>query len=190
MAEFGFVPKPGMDQHFLRNGDKIRALLDAAAIAPGDAGVELGAGVGSVARHFPPWCAGSLTLVELDAELACILGTLQLPGARVLQVDALQVLRDGTFDVVVSNLPFDLTESVLQILAAKAPSRGFRRAVLSVHNDDAFGHRPYHAALHIRPLCVLQEDDFSPRQPFLSKLVLVTPRDAGDCAAASGSAAA
>jgi hypothetical protein len=150
---------------------------------------ELGAGVGSVARHFPP-CAGSLTLVELDAELACTLRALQLPGARVLQADALQVLRDGAFDVVVSNLPFDLTEGVLQILAAKAASRGFRRAVLSVHNDDAFGHRPYHATLHISPLCVLQQDDFSPRQPFLSKLVLVTPRDAGDCAAATGSATA
>ena len=175
MAEFGFQPKAGMDQHFLRNGDKIRCLLDAAAIAPGDAVVELGAGVGSVARHFPR-CA-SLTLVDLDAELVSILRALQLPGACVLEADALQVLRDGTFDVVVSNLPFDLTEGVLEILAAKAASHGFRRAVLAVHNDDAFGHRPCHAALRISPLCVLQHDDFAPRQPFLSKLVLVTPRE-------------
>ena len=175
MAEFGSEPKAGMDQHFLCNADKIRTLVDAAAIAPGDAVVELGAGVGSVARHFPP-CA-SLTLVDLDAELAQQLRALQLPGARVLEADALQVLRDGAYDVVISNLPFNLTEGVLEILAAKAANRGFRRAVLSVHNDDAFGHRPYHAALHFRPLCLLQREDFSPVQPFLSRLVLVTPRE-------------
>ena len=178
MAESGFQPKAGMDQHFLCNEDKIRALVDAAAIAPGDAVIELGAGVGSVARHFPP-CA-SLTLVDLDAELVQLLHALQLPGALVLEADALQVLRDGTYDVVVSNLPFDLTEGVLEILAAKAAGRGFRRAVLSVHNDDVFGHRPYHAALHIQPLCVLQREDFSPVQPFLSRLVLVTRRGRGE----------
>ena len=175
--EFSFQPKAAMDQYFLRNMAKIRVLLGAAAIAPGDAVVEVGAGIGSVARHFPA-CA-SLTLVDLDPDLVRIL-RFQLRSARVLEADALAVLRDGTFDVVVSNLPFFLTEGILEILGDKARHHSFKRAVMSVHNDDVFGpERPYHAALHIRELCVLQEDDFFPRQPFLSKLILVTARDGG-----------
>ena len=175
--EFSFQPKAAMDQYFLRNMAKIRVLLGAAAIAPGDAVVEVGAGIGSVARHFPA-CA-SLTLVDLDPDLVRIL-RFQLRSARVLEADALAVLRDGTFDVVISNLPFFLTEGILEILGDKARNHSFKRAVMSVHNDDVFGpERPYYAALHIRELCVLQEDDFFPRQPFLSKLILVTARDGG-----------
>jgi hypothetical protein len=177
--EFSFAPKAAMDQYFLRNMAKIRVLLGAAAIGPRDAVCELGAGIGSVARHFPP-CA-SLTLVDLDPDLVRIL-RYTLRAATVLEADALEALRAGAFDVVVSNLPFFLTEGILEILAAKArgaPDAGgpFRRAVMSVHTDDVFdATKPYADALDIRELCTLQSEDFFPHQPFLSKVIAVTPR--------------
>ena len=86
----------------------------------------------------------------------------------MLERDALEVLREQPWDVLVSNLPFFLTPGILDILCGRV----FRRAVMSVHVDDDFS--SYAGQLTIETLCVLEEDDFFPRQPFKSKLILVT----------------
>lgn len=169
--EYHFTASVQMDQHFLRNPDKIACILKAAAITPQDHVIEVGAGIGSVAKHFPP--SQSLHLVDLDPGLARILRH-QFPGTPILERDALEVLRELPCDVLVSNLPFFLTPGVLEILATGT----FQRAVLSVHADDDF--TPYEGTLSIQFLCTLEEQDFFPRQPFQSKLILVTPRSGAE----------
>jgi 16S rRNA A1518/A1519 N6-dimethyltransferase RsmA/KsgA/DIM1 with predicted DNA glycosylase/AP lyase activity len=166
--EYNFTASAEMDQYFLRNPEKIALILKAARISPGDHLIEVGAGIGSVARHFPP--AQSMHLVDLDPDLAKIL-RYRFPETLVLERDALEVLRELSCDVLISNLPFFLTTGILDILANKP----FKRAVMSVHAADDF--TTYQGKLSITTLTTLLEEDFFPIQPFQSKLILVEPTD-------------
>jgi TIR domain/Ribosomal RNA adenine dimethylase len=165
--EYNFTAQAEMDQYFLRNAEKIRLILKSAAITLEDHLIEVGAGIGSVAKHFPP--AKSLTLIDLDPDLIKIL-RYQFSEVTVLEVDALKALKELPCDILVSNLPFFLTEGILTILSEKQ----FKRAVMSVHFDDQF--EMFEEKLKFSTLSVLEEDDFFPRQPFKSKLILVEPR--------------
>jgi hypothetical protein len=60
-----------------------------------------------------------------------------------------------------------LPPGILDILAGKP----FKRAVMSVYADDDF--TVYEGKLSITMLATLLEEDFFPRQPFQSKLILV-----------------
>lgn len=158
-----------MEQHFLTNREKLEALVAAARVGPGDRVLELGAGGGTVAAALPP-C--ELTLVELAAPLARSLRE-RFPHAAVLQEDALEVLERLEADVILSNLPHPLTEGVLDILARKT----FRRALVAVHAEDDDG-----ALLgllggryRLEPVLTLERADFTPAQPFRSRVLEVTP---------------
>ncbi len=159
-----------MEQHFLTNPEKLRALAQAAAIAPADRVLELGSGGGTVAAVLPP-CR--LTLVELDTQFAEGLRK-QFPRATVVQGDALAVLERLEFDVLLANLPHTLTEAVLKRLSAKT----FRRTVLAIHEADDLTQLTAltGGSVRLTPLVTLVERDFSPPQPFRSKLVLAVLR--------------
>lgn len=166
--EYNFTAQAEMDQYFLRNAEKIQLILKSAGITAEDHLIEVGAGIGSVAKHFP--AAKSLTLIDLDPDLIKIL-RYQFPDVVVLEVDALKALKELPCDILISNLPFFLTEGILTILSEKP----FLRAVMSVHIDDVFD--SFDEKLKIITLSVLEENDFFPRQPFKSKLILVEPRN-------------
>src|SRR5690348_8099706 len=86
---------PALGQHFLVSAEKLAKLASAAGIRPADDGLEVGAGIGTVARTLPR--SKSLTLVEFDSRL---LSTLRqnVPHAHVIHGDALEII---------STLPFD-----------------------------------------------------------------------------------
>ena len=63
--------KAQMDQYFLTSVTKIGIIVKAAAISRSDAVLEVGAGIGSVAKHYP--LCQSLCLVDLDPDLVKIL---------------------------------------------------------------------------------------------------------------------
>lgn len=157
-----------LEQHFLTHPGKLAVLVAAAGILPGERVLELGSGAGTVAAALPP-C--KLTLVELDPELAAALRA-RFPGATVWQGDALEALEDCPAEVILSNLPHALTVPMLIRLARKP----FRCAVVAVREDDALTELQAvaGAALELTPLVTLNEDDFTPPQPFKSKLMLVT----------------
>lgn len=185
----GLSLDPLMEQHFLGNTEQINRMIACADLCASDVVVEVGAGIGTVARHFPAvkW----LTLVELDVALAGILQSLvdeqhffrTSPNQiLVLQRDALLVLRDIECDVVFSNLPCFLTPCVLRVLQDKK----FRTTIMCVHEDDptinpsiasAEGAlAPLHGypPLMVQELMMLQRDDFFPPQPFRSRVVAIT----------------
>ncbi len=162
-----------MEQHFLTAEAKLGVLIRAARIRPGDRVLELGSGGGTVAaalkRHAPP-C--TLTLVELEPQLVEGLRA-AFPDATVLQEDALDVLARTEADIILSNLPHALTGAVLTRLNRKT----FRRAVVAVHErDDLKVSARAAETLILKPLTTLDERDFTPPQPFKSKLMLVTPQ--------------
>lgn len=157
-----------MEQHFLTSKEKLGALLRAARIHSGERVLELGSGGGTVAAALPP-C--TLTLVELEPDLADTL-RVRFPAATVVQEDALGVLERLEAEVILSNLPHTLTKGVLRRLGRKT----FRRALIAVHERDDVQQLARTAeGLSLEPLVTLEEHDFTPPQPFKSKLVLATP---------------
>ena len=61
-----------------------------------------------------PQCR-NLTVVELDARLIGFLRQ-NVPHANVLQGDALEIIQNASFDVLIGNLPHAVTDSLLKFL--------------------------------------------------------------------------
>ena len=164
-----FLVTEMVEQHFLTNPDKLRALAAAAGIKPEDRVLELGSGGGTVAATLPP-C--TLTLIELDGRLAESL-RVRFPSATVILGDALTYLERLEADVILSNLPHGLTSAVLERLSRKP----FRCALIAVHEADDLGAlENTFDKLRLEPLFTLYKRDFSPPQPFRSKLLRLTRR--------------
>jgi 16S rRNA A1518/A1519 N6-dimethyltransferase RsmA/KsgA/DIM1 with predicted DNA glycosylase/AP lyase activity len=110
--EFAARADPKFQQHFLVSAEKLAELIAAAGIRPTDDVLEVGAGIGTVARTLPR--SRSLTLVELDERL---IGSLRqnAPHANVGHGDALDIIRSFSFDVLIGNLPNSVTESLLKL---------------------------------------------------------------------------
>ena len=155
-----------MDQFFLSNPQKIRCLLDAAGIQPHESLLELGAGQGSVAKYFPE--CRLISLLELDGHLVKNLRK-TFPQAKVINVDVIERLPSLSFDVLLSNLPYNLTDKIIEILKKKK----FRCAVMAIkldHNIDV-----YSDVFEIDELVILDEHDFIPKQNYRSRLVRLVP---------------
>ena len=84
--ELSTLADPAFHQYFLVSPEKLALIFGAADIRPDDRVLEVGAGVGTVARHMP--LCKSLTVVELDQRLIERLRS-NVPHANVLQGDAL-----------------------------------------------------------------------------------------------------
>lgn len=151
--------------------------------------IELGAGIGSVSARVP--AAVPLRLVELDPRLCRVLRARlsRRPRTRVTCGDAFAVLdralssraRASHADRpagrpelrILANLPFDLTDRLLDALAC-APRGSYGRAVVAVAASDRADDRG--GRLVVEPVCDLPGACFRPRQPFDSRAVLVRPR--------------
>jgi len=157
---------PDFEQHFLVSPEKLSKLVSAAGIRPTDDVLEVGAGIGTVARELPR--SRSLTLVELDDRL---FGHLQqnVPHANVVQGDALEIISTMSFDVLIGNLPHMVTESLLRLM----PSLTFRTAVLAVGETtdlDQLG-----ADFSWSEVAKITGNDFLPPQSGVSRIVRVAP---------------
>ena len=157
---------PALGQHFLVSAEKLSALVKAAGIRPTDDVLEVGAGIGTVARELPR--SRSLTVIEFDRRL---LGFLQrnVPDARLIHGDALELIRAISFDVLIGNLPHRVTESLIEIL----PSLSFRTAVLSVGESldlDRLGR-----GFSWSEVTRTTGDDFLPPQAVVSRIVRIAP---------------
>jgi 16S rRNA A1518/A1519 N6-dimethyltransferase RsmA/KsgA/DIM1 with predicted DNA glycosylase/AP lyase activity len=121
------------DQHFLVSPEKLAVMMRAADIRPTDRVVELGSGVGTVARTVP--ACRCLTVIELDGRLVPSLRR-AVPHATVLNVDGVALLGSGDLeaDVILSNLPGKVTPSLIELL----PRLRFRTAVVAAGSRDSF----------------------------------------------------
>jgi 16S rRNA A1518/A1519 N6-dimethyltransferase RsmA/KsgA/DIM1 with predicted DNA glycosylase/AP lyase activity len=157
---------PALGQHFLVSAEKLSALVSAAGIRPADDVLEVGAGIGTVARALPR--SKSLTVIEFDSRL---LGFLQqsVPYARVIHGDALDLVSTIPFDVLIGNLPHRITESLIEIL----PSLSFRTAVLSV--GESLDLDPLEPGFSWSEVTRTTGDDFLPPQSAVSRIVRIAP---------------
>lgn len=155
------------EQHFLTNPRKLEHLVKAARIKPQHKVMELGSGAGTVAAALPP-C--ELHLVELDPVLAKNLAVQFKGKAAVSCVDALVALQTFSCDILLANLPHALSRDLFKALR-EVPQ--VKRAVIALHMD--FDSKAVRALLgkdwRVEDVCILDEEDFSPAQPFKSRVV-------------------
>ncbi|WP_435582319.1 rRNA adenine N-6-methyltransferase family protein [Amycolatopsis thermoflava] len=156
---------PGFEQYFLVSPEKLSLLFEAADIHPDDRVLEVGAGAGTVARNMPR--CKSLTLVELDERLIKILRE-AVPQARIVQGDALRLIEEIPFDVLIGNLPNTVTESLIDLL----PRLSFRTAVLAVGESANLDR--LRGKYVVTEVTTITGDDFRPAQPSVSRIVKVT----------------
>jgi 16S rRNA A1518/A1519 N6-dimethyltransferase RsmA/KsgA/DIM1 with predicted DNA glycosylase/AP lyase activity len=157
---------PELGQHFLVSPEKLSKLITAAGIRPTDDVLEVGAGIGTVARKLP--VSRSLTVIEFDERLIGFLRQ-NVPHANVMQGNALEIIQRVWFDVLIGNLPHAVTESLLKLM----PRLSFRSAVLAVGEStdlDQLG-----SAFSWSEVTRITGDDFLPPQPSVSRIVKVVP---------------
>ena len=145
---------------------ELSTLVAAAGIRPIDDVLEVGAGIGTVARELPR--CRSLTLVECDERFIGFLRQ-NVPHAKVLQGNALDINREVSFDVLIGNLPHAVTNSLLGFL----PSLPFRTAVLAVAESadlDSLG-----TGFSWSEVTRITGDDFLPPQPSVSRIIKIVP---------------
>jgi phospholipid N-methyltransferase len=157
---------PEFEQHFLVSPQKLSQLVAAAGIRATDDVIEVGAGVGTVARVLPR--SRSLTVVELDGRLLVHLRR-NVPHANVVQGDALEIISTMSFDVLIGNLPHPVTEALLQVM----PVLSFRTAVLAVGETTDLGQLG--TAFSWSEVTRITGDDFVPPQSGVSRIVRVVP---------------
>lgn len=164
--EIAAYADPQLEQHFLVSAEKLSKVIAAAGIRPEDDVVEVGAGIGTVARKLPR--SRSLTVIEFDERLIGFLRQ-NVPHANVMQGDALEIIRGISFDVLIGNLPNAVTESLLKLM----PRLSFRTAVLAVGEStslDQLGR-----GFSWSEVTRVSGDDFLPPQASVSRIVKVVP---------------
>lgn len=161
---------PQLQQHFLVSAEKLSKLIAAAGILPTDDVLEVGAGIGTVARALPK--SKSLTVMELDERLIGFLRQ-SVPHARVIQGDALELIQMVPFDVLIGNLPNMVTESLLTLM----PKLSFRTAILAIGESTDLNQLG--RAFSWSDVTRITGDDFIPPQPSVSRIVKVVPASGG-----------
>jgi hypothetical protein len=148
------------------SAEKLSKLIAAAGIRPTDNVLEVGAGIGTVARKLPQ--SRSLTVVELERLIEFLRGN--VPHAKVLQGDALEIIQNLSFDVLISNLPNTVTESLIGLM----PGMSFRTAILAV--GDSTDLDQLSRIFSWSEVTRISGDDFLPPQPSVSCIVKVVPK--------------
>ncbi|MCS6861952.1 MAG: 16S rRNA (adenine(1518)-N(6)/adenine(1519)-N(6))-dimethyltransferase RsmA, partial [Abditibacteriales bacterium] len=148
LARYGVQPQKRWGQNFLIDGNILGKIVNAAELTPEDVVLEIGAGLGVLTRALAERARVVIAIEKDPRLLAALRETLHdLPNARVVQGDALQVSWEDllneyssrrTLDVarkVVSNLPYSISKPILQRLSASRSL--FSRMVLTVQREVA-----------------------------------------------------
>lgn len=165
--EIAEIANPQLEQHFLVSPSKLAQIVAAAEIRPTDNVIEVGAGIGTVARMLPS--SASLTVIDLDDRFTELLHR-HVPRATVVQGDALELIQQLPCDVLLSNLPTEVTERMLPIL----PRLSFRTAVLAVGESTDLSSITDH--FELAEITTITGDDFIPPQGGVSRIVQAARR--------------
>ncbi len=155
--------RQNLGQHFLKNPRKIRAIVDALDLQPGDTVIEIGPGKGALTKAifrrlskagFDITYVGIEKDPELAADMVSWLSENRHPGTRIIQGDVRDVLRNVVRDLIdfgnltslldsrsqsaykiVGNIPYYLTGRLLRLLGELHPLPA--RVVLTVQKEVA-----------------------------------------------------
>jgi 16S rRNA (adenine1518-N6/adenine1519-N6)-dimethyltransferase len=129
-------------QHFLE-GPWVKKLVDSLDAGPGDTFLEIGPGRGALTQSLAAR-VGRLIAVEIDRDLAAMLGprvppNVQIVAADFLDVNIREVLCDEKLPVrVVGNLPYNVSSPILfKLLTAHDAGRRISDATLMLQREVA-----------------------------------------------------
>ena len=158
-----------LGQNFLHDGNQLRRIVAAAALAPADRVLEIGPGLGPLTELLVAE-AGAVLAIEKDGRLVAFLRErfAATPRLTLLHDDALEYLRRGPHDwqgwKLVANLPYSVASPILVDLALspRGPERMVTTLQLEVAqrlmagaDDDDYG-----------ILTLLVQLDYAPREWF------------------------
>ena len=116
LQRFGLRAKHSWGQNFLGSPDVLKKIVDAAHLSPGEAVVELGAGLGHLTRALLETGA-KVSAVERDRDMVRVLQSLEMPGLHLVEGNAAEIVFADVAKtspvVVVGNLPYHLSSPIL-----------------------------------------------------------------------------
>jgi len=198
----GVHPKHRFGQNFLHDPNKLRDILDAAAITPGDVVLEVGPGTGVLTE--PMLAAGArVVAVEIDNDMAGILRerigedsdtwTLVhddvMAGKHAINPAVVAALEPATAFKLVANLPYNIAGPLLATLATDHPAmtdaivmvqREVADRVMASPGGKDFGPLTVilQAMCTIERVTLLSPNCFWPRPKVDSAVIRLTRRDA------------
>ncbi len=138
MRRHGLAPKRRFSQNFLVSRSAVERIAEALALAPGEAVVELGPGLGTLTGALLR-AGGQVRAIEADRDMIGVLME-ELgahPGFEVREGDAAEVdltaLADGGRVKLAGNLPYAITGAILRNLVRHRAS--VARAVVMVQRE-------------------------------------------------------
>lgn len=174
-----------IDQHFIVDEDVLSRVLELSDLTPNDTVLEIGAGTGTLTEKLTLG-AKKVYSIEIDRQLEPILSKLvtKHKNLEVLWGNALEVPWPR-FDKMVSNLPYSISEPVLQ----KLVHCDFCRAILLCSEHFArilTGERRTKLTLEagvffeIRPDILVYPSSFEPEPKVNSRIVVIEPKTPRD----------
>jgi 18S rRNA (adenine1779-N6/adenine1780-N6)-dimethyltransferase len=141
MRSARLIMRKRLGQHLLVNPDVVSAIVSHGGIQPGDRVLEIGPGTGNLTAHLLASPASRVYAVELDARMhGALLPRVSSLGPELagkLSCVRGDFLRVGLppFDVLVANIPYQISSPVLHRLFAHCPLP--RRAVIMFQKEFA-----------------------------------------------------
>jgi 16S rRNA (adenine1518-N6/adenine1519-N6)-dimethyltransferase len=193
LSRHGLLPKRGMSQNFLTSRNAVEAIVRAAALAPNQPVVELGAGLGTLTAELARSGARVLA-IDRDPDMLRVLEAELAPhGVQVRRADAATIdyaeiaAELGAKLCVVGNLPYAITGAILKNLVRHRGS--VARALVMVQSEvgDRLLAQPdspeygaltvfTHAAFTIEKVLRLAPGNFHPPPRVHSSVIRVVPR--------------
>jgi 16S rRNA (adenine1518-N6/adenine1519-N6)-dimethyltransferase len=134
LRRHGLRPNKGFGQHLLVDRDALEAMVAAAEVGPGDAVLEVGAGMGVLTAALAER-AGRVVAVELEREILPVLretterfSNVELLPRNLLEVRPEEVFGQAPYKLV-ANLPYYITAPTLRHFL-EAPNRPTRLVVM------------------------------------------------------------
>jgi len=135
LKKYGIRPDPELGQNFMTKNKTIKIIVSLAKIKPKEKVLEIGAGMGFLTEELAKK-SNDITAVEIDKKLISILRNelRDLKNVKVVKGNILKIIKKMDFDVIVSNLPYAISEALLRKLIFCE----FKRAILVVPKGFAY----------------------------------------------------
>jgi len=145
LRKYGLSPHKGLGQNFLVDESALQRVVDSAEILPGEAVLEIGAGLGSLTRYLAT-SAGQVITVEIDKNLIPALRDVlaAFENVEIIQGDILDINPEQLIAnlqptisnyIVVANIPYYITSAIIRHLLESSIKP--QRLVLTVQHEVA-----------------------------------------------------
>ena len=103
-----------LDKHFMIDKELIKRIISYGSLGKEDVVLEIGSGTGNLTKELCKKC--KVIAVEIDSELVKLLKEKKLKNVEIIEGNILKLLGKLEFNKIVSNLPYNICEPLLNKL--------------------------------------------------------------------------